>query len=74
VTSERLQGVNKAMFTIQCPDCSAETSLSLDQLVYEGPYRCWKCRGLFKIKIGNKKLQTCEPLSEEELEQQMDSS
>jgi hypothetical protein len=62
------------MFTIQCPDCGVGTNLSFDQSVYEGPFRCWKCRGLFRIRIENEVLQSCEPLSEEELEQEMDSS
>jgi transcription elongation factor Elf1 len=63
-----------AMFTIRCPDCNAETSLSLEQSAYKGPYRCWKCRGLFRVRIENKELQAYEPLSEEELEEELDSS
>lgn len=40
--------------------------MSLAQDIYEGPYRCWKCRSLFTIVIANKKLQSCNPLSEED--------
>ena len=60
---------------IKCPSCNTEASISLVQPVYEGPYRCWKCRGLFRIKIVNEELQSCEPLGEEEFEkeQQMES-
>ena len=42
--------------------------MSLVQQIFEGPYRCWKCRSLFKIVIANQRLQSCEPLSEEEFE------
>jgi len=42
--------------------------MSLIQILYEGPYRCWKCRSLFMIVIANKKLQSCRPLSEEEFQ------
>lgn len=60
---------------IQCPGCGAETSLSLGESTYEGPFRCWKCRGLFRVRIVDEELQAYEPLSEEELEkeQQMES-
>jgi hypothetical protein len=62
------------MFKIWCPDCSAETSISLDQSVYKGPFRCWKCRGLFRVVIENRELQAYEPLTEKELEEELDSS
>ena len=42
--------------------------MSLAQTLYEGPYRCWKCRSLFTIVLANNKLQSCKPLSEEDLE------
>ena len=54
------------MVKIKCPECSIEGSLSLADPVYEGPYRCWKCRALFTIKMENDELKYCEPLSEEE--------
>jgi hypothetical protein len=58
------------MFTMECPSCGSNTTISLDQSLYEGPYRCWKCRGLFRVRIENEELQTCEPLSEEEFERE----
>jgi hypothetical protein len=42
--------------------------MSLAQTLYEGPYRCWKCRSLYKIVLANDKLQSIEPITEEELE------
>ena len=56
------------MTEITCPSCSVIGKLSLIQPIYEGPYRCWKCRSLFTIIIANNKLQSCEPLSEEDFE------
>jgi hypothetical protein len=61
------------MFPIQCPECNAETNLSLDDAVYEGPYRCWKCRGLFRVKIADQKLKFHKPVTESELEEETDS-
>lgn len=58
------------MFTIKCPSCGTETAISLAESVYEGPYRCWKCRGLFRVRIEDEELRTCEPLSEEEFEKE----
>ena len=36
---------------IKCPKCDAESTLSLITDSYQGPYKCWKCRGLFSIKL-----------------------
>ena len=60
------------MFKIKCPKCEIEGSFSLADSSYEGPYRCWKCRALFTIQIGNNELKSCEPLSQEEFERQQE--
>ena len=57
------------MFEIECPNCQAVRKMSLTQSIFEGPYRCWKCRSLYSIVIANKKLQSCKPMTEEEFEQ-----
>lgn len=54
------------MFTLVCPACQAESKFSFVDDSYEGPRRCWKCRGTFKIKIDHNKLIFCEPIPEEE--------
>ena len=41
---------------IKCPKCGTEGSLSLVESNYQGPYRCWKCRELFTIKMENNEL------------------
>ncbi len=56
------------MVKIKCPKCAAEGSLSLAESNYQGPYRCWKCRRLFTIKLEKNELQSCEPLSQKEFE------
>lgn len=53
---------------IKCPKCSAESSLSLIDESYQGPYKCWKCRGLFSIKLAAGKLKSCDSLSQEEFD------
>ncbi len=58
------------MLKIKCPSCQTEGSLSLLEANYEGPYRCWKCRGLFTLKIVDDEVKSFTPLSEEELEKQ----
>ena len=60
------------MMEIKCPKCDTEGSLSLVEPTYEGPYRCWKCRELFLIKIEGNELKSCEPLSQEEFEKRQE--
>ena len=60
------------MITIKCPTCGSEGSQSLLEPNYEGPYRCWKCRELFSIKIADNEVKSFEPLTEEELEEQQE--
>jgi hypothetical protein len=55
---------------IKCPTCQTEGSISLVEIDYVGPYRCWKCRALFAVEIKNDKLISYKPLSEEELKKQ----
>lgn len=60
------------LLKIKCPECGIEGSMSICQEVYEGPYRCWKCRSLYKILIEKDTLKICEPLSEEEFSSQQE--
>jgi len=54
------------MFSMKCPACGAESKFSFLNNSYEGPRLCWKCRGIFKLKISNNTLVYCEPITEEE--------
>ena len=53
---------------ITCPECHTDGGFSLADPVYEGPYRCWKCRAIFNISIAHDELLSCEPMSEEDFE------
>jgi len=57
---------------IKCPQCETEGGFSLADSTYEGPYRCWKCKGLFTMRIENGELKSCEPLSQEEFDKQQE--
>ncbi len=55
---------------IKCPACQTEGTMSLVELDYIGPFRCWKCRALFTVEIKNDELVSYKALSEEELKKQ----
>ncbi|MFC2069854.1 hypothetical protein ACFLTB_01600 [Chloroflexota bacterium] len=57
---------------IKCPKCETDGSFSLADTSYEGPYRCWKCKEMFTIKLHNNELLSCESLSQEEFEKQQE--
>ena len=57
---------------IKCPKCDTEGSFSLAQSRYQGPYRCWKCKELFIIKIEKNAIKSCELLSQEEFDRQQE--
>ncbi len=57
---------------IECPKCKNEKIISLVESSYQGPYRCWKCRELFTIRMENNELESCEPLSQEEFNRQQE--
>ena len=60
------------MIKIKCPKCGTEGSISMAESSYHGPYRCWKCRENFTLKLENNELKSCEPLSQEEFEKQQE--
>lgn len=52
---------------IKCPACQIEGTISLAEIDYIGPYRCWKCRALYTVEIKNDELVSYKVLTEEEL-------
>ena len=60
------------MIKIKCPECETDGSISLAASNYQGPYRCWKCRELFTIKVDNNELKSFEPLGQEEFDRQQE--
>lgn len=55
---------------IKCPACQTEGTISLIEIDYIGPYRCWKCHALFSVEIKNNELVSYKALTEEELKKQ----
>jgi hypothetical protein len=62
-----------SMISLKCPKCSAEAKLYLSDTSYSGPRRCWKCHENFWIEIYNNQVTSCDPLSQEDFEAQMEA-
>jgi len=60
------------LVNIKCPKCETDGRFSLADPVYEGPYKCWKCRELFTIKLEDNELKSCQPITEEEFNRQQE--
>ena len=56
------------MFEVECPKCGAKINFSFEQSSYEGPFRCWKCKGTFIVIIENEELISWKSVSKEEFE------
>jgi len=56
--------------TIKCPACNTDSSFFILKKVFQGPFRCWKCKALYTVKVRNGDLQICEPLSQEDFDKQ----
>ncbi len=55
---------------IKCPACNSDSSFFVAKNVFQGPFRCWKCKALFTLKVRDGEVQLCEPLSAEDFEKQ----
>jgi hypothetical protein len=55
---------------IKCPACNSDSSFFIAKDVFQGPFRCWKCKALFTAKVRNGDVQLCEPLSQEVFDKQ----
>jgi hypothetical protein len=55
---------------IKCPACNTDSSFFIAKNIFQGPFRCWKCKAMFTVKIKDGALQVCEPLSNEDFEKQ----
>ncbi len=54
--------------TIKCPACNTDSSFFVAKNVFQGPFRCWKCKAMFTVKVKDGALQACDPLSNEDFE------
>ena len=52
---------------IKCPKCGTDGTFSINDPVYDGPYKCWSCREMFRVRIENKVVKSIAPLSLDEL-------
>jgi transposase-like protein len=55
---------------IKCPACNTDSSFFVAKNIFQGPFRCWKCKAMFTVKVKDAALQLCEPLSNEDFEKQ----
>ena len=56
--------------TIKCPACNTDSSFFILKEVFQGSFRCWKCKALYTVKVRNGDLEICEPLSQEDFDKQ----
>lgn len=56
--------------SVKCPACSSDSSFFVAKSVFQGPFRCWKCKGLFSLKAQNSVIQLLEPLTQENFDKQ----
>ncbi len=60
------------LIKIKCPACATEGTTSFVETRYSGPYKCWKCKALFTVRIEDGELKACAPLSEEDYKKQQE--
>jgi transposase-like protein len=53
---------------IKCPACSSDSSFFIQKNVFSGPFRCWKCKELYTVKVKDGNLEKCEPYTQEALD------
>jgi len=56
------------MIEIVCPSCGITGKISLDQQVYNGPYRCWKCQRIFGLEIRENQVKAINQISQRDFE------
>jgi transposase-like protein len=55
------------MARVICPQCGSESYFSLVQPVYQGPYRCTKCKVMFSVRIENDEVKSAQLMSQQEI-------
>ncbi len=55
---------------IKCPACNTDSNFFVIKNIFQGPFRCWKCKALFTLKVKDGEIQSCEPLKQEDLDKQ----
>jgi hypothetical protein len=55
---------------VKCPACNTDSSFFVAKNVFQGPFRCWKCKTLFTLKVQSGEIKLIEPLSQEDFDKQ----
>ena len=56
------------MMNIKCPKCNEINKIILVDEKYEDPFRCWKCKAVFKVEIERNELKSVVPMSKEDFD------
>ena len=55
---------------VKCPACNTDSSFFIAKKVFQGPFRCWKCKALFTLKVQNGEIKQIDPLTQEDFDKQ----
>ena len=55
--------------TITCPSCKTDGKLSLVDPHFDGPYKCWKCKEVFRLRMDHGTVEDLSPMTAEEQQQ-----
>jgi hypothetical protein len=55
---------------VKCPNCKADSAFFVVKSIFQGPFRCWKCKELFTLKVNDGEILLFEPLSKDDFEKQ----
>ena len=56
--------------SVKCPACNSDSSFFVVKTVFQGPFKCWKCKSLFTLKAKNGDIELLEPLTQEDFDKQ----
>ncbi len=55
---------------VKCSACNSDSSFFVAKNIFQGPFKCWKCKALFTLKVRNGEIEVFEPLSQEDFDKQ----
>ena len=58
------------LIKIKCSSCGTDTTMSMMDSSYKMPFRCWKCKSLYTLKVKDGEITLLEPLAQEEFDKQ----
>ena len=51
--------------TVKCPACTTDSSFFIAKNIFQGPFKCWKCKALFTLKVKDSEIKTLRALAQE---------